>query len=255
MKLTILILSIFILASCKPEPTKQPSSHLPRDMKQDVNTGALKGKEKTTGKVVKQNIPNSVIPFGHSLPKNWSKCAKYWKPIAQATYKYGDKNDKPQMYLSQSKQESQCNPKVSSHVGAQGFMQIMPTTQKYIERRWKKEFDAWDAGENIQAGIWLNQVMRKYWKPEYRSWCDRVMLMFSSYNSGAGWWQRAQKKCKKEGKDSCNSYYEMAEWFPLVNTRGAHENLNYVKKITILWNKIQENGGCPLYDATHFLDK
>lgn len=210
--------------------------------------------------VVEQKIPvRSNIPLVHQIPKSWTKCRQYWKPIFQATARYGDQNDSPFMYMAQFRQESHCKPDAESHVGARGVGQIMPATHKEIEKKWDQgPFDAWDAGMNIQASLWYdNKYIRRMWNPKYRTFCSRVMLMYSGYNSGNGWWLKAQKLCIKETGRDCNDYYDMAQFFPIVNPIGAEENLHYVKRISQNWLKIQsvEQGACREYDATHFLPK
>lgn len=206
---------------------------------------------------IKQEIPKrSNIPLVHQIPKSWTKCKKYWKPIFQATNRYGEPNDSPFMYMSQFRQESHCDPKAESHVGARGVGQIMPATQREIQKKWDQgTFDAWDAGMNIQASVWYdNKYIRRMWNPNFRTFCDRIMLTYSGYNSGNGWWLKAQKKCVEKTGRECNGYYEMAQFFPEVNPVGAHENLNYVKRISINWKeKLKDKGACKLYDATHFL--
>lgn len=188
------------------------------------------------------------------LPRSWVKaCKQYVEPIAQATYRRGDKDDHPVMYVTQIRRESLCDPTARSHVGAQGLGQIMPATQRDLRDRLGLDIDVWNASENIEGALVIDQDMRRFWNPNYRSWCDRVMLMWSGYNGGNGWWLRAQKKCTAAGRKSCNGYYDIAEFLPTVNPNGAEENLHYVEWISRSWHKIMPEQACPAYDATHFL--
>lgn len=207
------------------------------------------------GSVRNTPAPPVTKPMWMYLPQSWHRnCKRYIRPIAQATYKYGDPQDHPLMYAAQIRQESLCDPQAQSHVGAQGLGQIMPATAREISEKWGEGvLNPWDAGENIRATLWYDQRTRRFWNPDYRSWCDRVMLMWSGYNGGNGWWLRSQRKCEAEEPGQCNGYYDMAERLPVVNPHGAHENLNYVRIISHNWRAMMSSEACQPYDATGFL--
>lgn len=79
-------------------------------------------------------------------------------------YSYEWKLTIPQV-LAQIKVESNFNPKASSKAGAQGLMQIMPRTFKYIHYELPEapiNMDAWNIFHNIRAGCFYMAQQRTY---------------------------------------------------------------------------------------------
>lgn len=72
------------------------------------------------------------------------------------------------------KQESRYNPKATSHVGAQGLMQMMPATAKRFGLK-----DPYDAAANVEAGT-------RYLKWLLKRFDGDVSLALAGYNAGEG---------------------------------------------------------------------
>jgi hypothetical protein len=83
----------------------------------------------------------------------------------------------------QSYIESTLNPKALSWVGAKGLMQIMPDTLKDIRKQIPVD-DLNNPGDNIKAGSYYMQWIRKYIKQRYGS--TDIILSLIAYNHGIG---------------------------------------------------------------------
>lgn len=88
----------------------------------------------------------------------------------------------PLLVISVIRAESKFLPQSESHKGAQGLMQLMPSTAKWIaESLGEKDFEEKDITEpekNIQYGTWYLASLTK----EFKS----ITLVLAAYNGGRG---------------------------------------------------------------------
>lgn len=121
-------------------------------------------------------------------------------------------------FKAQGIAESDLIAAATSHAGAIGIMQIMPTTWEDIARR-VPVTNPRDARHSITAGIWYDRWLYMLWE-DLRS-RPRLAFMFASYNAGPGRVQRDREQC------ACARWRALAEHLP-AETRA------YVERIMLL---------------------
>ena len=153
-----------ILTESKEEDiSKKPSGIFELDMPPSVN--------------FKKEVYKSQ-PFGALTNVSATKAAKTPKGreaimgyIKDASEKYGVEE---KLISALIKQESGFNPNAVSKVGAQGLMQLMPATARYLGVE-----DSLDPEQNIDGGVrYLKQMLDKY--------NGNKILALAAYNAGPG---------------------------------------------------------------------
>jgi soluble lytic murein transglycosylase len=167
-------------------------------------------KESRTYKKVVPPAVSGNIPSSSYEPEDYSQI------IYSASRKY---NLEPSLIRAVIKVESNWNPRAVSHKGAQGLMQLMPSTASHMKVR-----NPFDPEENIHGGSgYLRQLMDTF--------KEDISLALAAYNAGPD-------KVLKSGS------------IPPIR-----ETQNYVKRVLSLYNgpgsfsvyKIQVSNGTYLY--------
>ncbi len=114
-------------------------------------------------------IFNDIEEFEDKIPQSdYEKILPYYDIIIRASEKY---KLNPALIIAVIKIESNFLPYAMSHKGAQGLMQIIPQTQKYLGLK-----DANDPEDNIMAGVsYLKEQFDKFQSEE---------LALAAYNAG-----------------------------------------------------------------------
>lgn len=125
------------------------------------------------------------------------------RPLAQASgAKHGVPTD---LILAVVAQESAFKPKAVSWAGAQGLMQLMPTTVDHINAVGAERVnDPFNAAENLRAGTWyLSWVKSQVPRVGVKKGEDELWkLALAGYNGGIGRVQRAvQAQLAKQSGD------------------------------------------------------
>lgn len=111
------------------------------------------------------------------------------------TKRYFGPNFDWRWFKAQGIAESALKPKASSHVGAQGVMQIMPATFEEIKAANPHFTHVEEPRWNIAAGIYYDRMLYKKWSDKVAVTDDRLAFTFGSYNAGLGnilnAWKRA----------------------------------------------------------------
>ena len=139
-------------------------------------------------------------------------------------------------FKAQAMAESNLDTAATSHVGARGLMQLMPSTYGAIQTA-RPEFGQINDPEwNIAAGIMHDRYLWKLW-PAAVPDTERVHFMFGSYNAGEGPITRAAEaaRAKQLPPERWTSIEEVAPGVPRWRYR---ETLGYVRKIESNYGRI-----------------
>ncbi len=158
--------------------------------------------------------------------------------------KYGKRYFGPgfdwQYFKAQAMAESNLDPNAKSYVGAQGLMQLMPSTYRMIQTK-RPEFGPINDPEwNIAAGIMHDRYLWKLWSKEI-SEEERLNFMFSSYNAGEGTLARAMKVAQAQQLDH-SRWANIETIAPTVPRWRYRETLGYVRKIDGYYGSLKKPG-------------
>ncbi len=131
-------------------------------------------------RTIREAFPFHVSATGDLLPRPiWELFYPlgYWEPIERYSVERGLD---PYLVAALIRQESTFNPRVQSHAGARGLMQILPSTGRFLARQERLRYDAadlYDPEINIRYGT-------RYLKDVLGSFGGRIDYALASYNAG-----------------------------------------------------------------------
>lgn len=133
------------------------------------------------------------------------------------------------VFKAQGMAESDLHADATSHVGARGIMQLMPSTYKTIASR-RTEFGAINDPEwNIAAGIMHDRYLWRLWEKDVTE-AERRAFMFGAYNAGEGTINRARSAARAASLED-HRWQSIEHVAPGVQRWRYRETLGYVKKI------------------------
>jgi len=136
-------------------------------------------------------------------------------------------------------QESQFDPNAKSWAGAEGLMQLLPSTGKEYGSNTLS-----DPEQNIKAGFKYTSYLNEYWKKEIKDSLERIKFVLASYNIGLSHVVDARSLASKYGANP-NIWFDNVEYYLMLKSEPeyysdsvvkagyAHgeEAVNYVKEI------------------------
>lgn len=157
----------------------------------------------------KKNLPNrggKLSPYDKLIKKYAAKLGWDWRLLASMIY-----------------QESRFNAKTVSWAGAQGLMQLMPTTAKRFNLT-----HPFNPEENIKAGVAYLLWIDKQFDNETMSEEEKIKFTLASYNAGLGHVYDARKLAKKYGRND-NIWTESTDTFMILKANPAYYSDPVVK--------------------------
>lgn len=129
-----------------------------------------------------------------------------------------------QLLASMIYQESRFSPSAKSWAGANGFMQLVPTTAKHYGLDTVNA----TAEQSLRAGTSYILDLDRYWKNYIPDKPERIKFILASYNVGLGHVIDARNLALKYGKDP-NSWYNNVEYMILQKSNPMIYNDPIVK--------------------------
>ncbi len=104
-------------------------------------------------------------------------------------------------------QESRFNPRIESHAGAYGLMQIMPITGRHFNI----DITA-STANNVKAGVMYINWLQALFESKIPDGNERIKFVLASYNAGHGHVLDAMRLAEKNGMDSRKWDENVAVW-------------------------------------------
>ena len=144
------------------------------------------------------------------------------------------------IFKAQGMAESNLNLNAKSFVGAQGIMQLMPTTFQEIRSK-NPEIKTINHPEwNIAAGVYYDRQLWTQWREDIDQF-DHNRFMLSSYNAGRGTLMRAQEVARTKTLDP-KLWPSIRAVAPEVPRWRHQETLGYIERIEAFLEQMDDSG-------------
>ncbi len=145
--------------------------------------------------------------------------------VREAQFRFGIPAPAP-VIAAQIQQESAWRPDARSPVGAQGLMQFMPATARWVDTLTAfGALDPFNPTWSIRAGVWYDRWIYDRIR-RFDSECDRWHFTLASYNGGLGWTYKRQGLSVSPGNWAATGTIN-----PGITPGNQRENQHYSERI------------------------
>ncbi|GBF26608.1 soluble lytic murein transglycosylase [bacterium MnTg02] len=160
-------------------------------------------------------IGKTAMFYGHAL-------ARYAYPThAMPKFKALRKLPEQSIFYAVTRQESEFNPRIVSHAGARGLMQVMPITAKHVARQHKVKYQL---KRLLSDPVYNVKIATAYIADRMDEFKGSYVKSLAGFNAGPG---RVRQWVKKFGDPSSPSI-DPIDWIEQIP---FNETRNYVKKV------------------------
>lgn len=163
-------------------------------------------------------ITRHVSPYDDLLRKYATELGWDWRMLAAVVY-----------------QESKFSINSESYRGAQGLMQVMPSTAA----RYGIE-DLTDPESNLKAGTSHLKMLQNIWKKRELSPSEMIRFTLASYNAGEGRILECRRYAAEKGYDS-DKWDEIVKTIPMMREEGlfqGYETIAYIENVETIYDAI-----------------
>ncbi len=168
-----------------------------------------------------QNRPDMAIRSAKYATRNGYILNANLFPLVDIPFAYNNDELEHALVLALIRQESLFNKSATSHAGARGLMQLMPTTAKGVSKSIKIPYAQYrlkNPSFNIKVGsAYLKNLIRKY--------DGSYILALAAYNAGPA---NVAKWIRKNGDPLYDSNVDLIDWVELIT---ISETRNYVQRV------------------------
>ncbi len=155
--------------------------------------------------VTKAKVSVKKSPVKHVKHKHWTK--RYDSYFKKYSKHYFGLSFPWHWFKAQSIAESGLQAKAKSKVGAQGLMQILPSTYEDIVKKNPHLGDIKHPRWNIAAGVFYDRQIYRKWKKIGIPESERMAFTFASYNAGHYKILKAYNKTNKEKPEKQDQWH------------------------------------------------
>lgn len=183
---------------------------------------AIKSRYKYAGNPIKKAekgiISQYVSPYDDQIKHYASKLGWDWRMLAAVVY-----------------QESKFSINSKSHRGAQGLMQVMPSTAARYGIS-----DLVNPENNLSAGTQHFQMLQNIWKKREMEQSELIKFTLASYNAGEGKILECRSFAAERGLNA-NKWDDIVSIIPEMREEGlfqGHETIAYVENILSIYDAV-----------------
>ena len=159
-----------------------------------------------------------ISPYDEIIRKYAAELGWDWRMLAAVVY-----------------QESKFSINSKSHRGAQGLMQVMPSTADRYGIT-----DLVDPENNLRAGTQHLKMLQNIWKKRELSPSEMIRFTLASYNAGEGRMLECKTYAAEKGYDA-DKWEEIVKVIPLMREEGrfqGYETITYIENIEALYEAL-----------------